>query len=89
MRTWFIIAALVSGCAGVDGRLVCKVDDPAPEEMCLEGYACDATSEQCLKVCTALGGCIASEYCDIEAGETDGVCRFGSTPGTGDPAPGD
>jgi hypothetical protein len=83
MRAVLLAFALAAACAGVDGRLECKEDQD-----CLEGYSCDLASKQCLTTCTDDNACLASEYCDIPAGETRGLCRFGSLPG-GDPAGGD
>lgn len=80
-----LIAALavsaLAACAGVDGRKTC---DATTNEGCLEGYTCDSSSEQCLLTCEAADACLASEYCDIDAGATTGVCRPGAPPGGGD-----
>ena len=95
---WTLIilaASAASACPSVEAKLTCETDSD-----CFEGYACDTlVSKKCLRACTSATeeeDCLASQYCDVPAGESKGVCRDGpqpgdggGDPGAGDPTPGD
>lgn len=88
--------AFAVSCAGTPGKNTCESDDD-----CLSGgieYGCDTTNTKvCLRKCTAATettDCLASQVCDVPAGETDGLCRTSGSqsgdPGSaGDPGAGD
>jgi hypothetical protein len=72
---------LSSACANVEANLTCTSNDD-----CFENYACDlAQTNVCLRSCEDGDGCLASQFCDVEAGDTAGVCRHGEAAAAGDP----
>lgn len=99
MRACYLVSMLIPlalafgvSCGGTAGKNTCTSDDD-----CFGGggieYGCDTViTKICLRKCSAATeatDCLASQYCDVAAGSTEGLCRSGTAPSgdseTGDP----
>lgn len=70
------VAVLPVAC-GVDPDVQCESNDE-----CFDGYACDTLNRVCLRACetaTESTDCLASQFCDVDDGQSTGVCRAASS----------
>ncbi len=78
MRTFgMLLLFFLASCGGVKGVKECSED-----KECFEGYRCDVgTTDTCVRSCADDTQCLATQFCELAVGATEGFCRFGAVAG--------